>query len=367
MFSSKYFIYLDTKIIGAATQIVNFFDNQVFNANDVVILVKKYKHKSAKKIKEIFIKAGLRFLFIKMSDIDLLTEGFIFYPFNAQSNVRVAANRKLTHIFITHGESNKAASVKPIIRVYDYVVTAGQAGIDRFLANYIFNASDIASGRLIKMGDTFVGSTGLDRKFSDSSPCIFYAPTWEGGIESENYSSLANVKKLSRMLMGLVKKYGINKIVIRPHPNTGSRLKIYRKHLLELLKSLSEQGVEPILLIKDFKLTLMEKWGLKQYQVLWKNTISQYRAIYGVCDISAMETQMLNENIPYSLYWDNERYPNTLYNPDIYHTVSDDFPHWWIINTAKISQENYKNYVIDEEISSCSIESRINLLINKTQ
>lgn len=134
-----YFIYLDSKIVGSALQICTFFENGVFDKNNTTILIKKYKHKSNKMIGNIFKNKVFNYRFVNENDLDNLESGVIFYPFNAQSNCRAVANRNLTHIFITHGESNKVSSIKPIIRIYDYVITAGQAGIDRYLTNNIFS------------------------------------------------------------------------------------------------------------------------------------------------------------------------------------------------------------------------------------
>ncbi|MDP4360951.1 hypothetical protein QR510_30430, partial [Escherichia coli] len=79
----------------------------------------------------------------------LICSKIVFYLFNAQSNCRIVANRNLIHVFVTHGESHKLASVKPIIRIYDYVVTSGDVGIDRYLKSGIFTPFDIRNGKVI--------------------------------------------------------------------------------------------------------------------------------------------------------------------------------------------------------------------------
>lgn len=359
-----YYLYLDTKIIGAAKQMVTFFEHGIFQKENTVVLLKRYIHPSNKKICNIFKKSGIKYRLVSKSDIDQLTEGVIFYPFNAQSNVRTVANRKLKHIFVTHGESNKVASVKPIIRIYDHVVTAGQAGIDRFLAHSIFSNHDVESGRLIKMGNTFVGNTGLSNYISDSLPCIFYAPTWEGGIESENYSSLGNTSTLCQILTSLAHKYKTNQIIIRPHPNTGHRLKIYRKHLINLMVELTRKGLSIIVQTHHLPLSLKEKWVCKINKITWSDDISAYRALFGICDISAMETQLLNENIPYYLYWDKQQFPLILCNSNIYHSAPPEFPNYWVPASGQATQE-YKNYVIDPEMSTPPLARRISLLLQK--
>ena len=360
-----YYLYLDSKIIGTAKQTVTFFEHGIFQKENTVVLLKKYAHASNTKIRQILEQAGITCRVVNMGDIDRLESGIIFYPFNAQSNARTAANRKLKHIFVTHGESSKAASVKPIIRIYDHVATAGQAGIDRFLAHRIFSNHDVETGRLIKMGNTFVGSTGLASSFSDGLPCIFYAPTWEGGIESENYSSLSHTEALSCTLTTLAQQHQTAAIVIRPHPNTGHRLKIYRKHLLNLMLALSKNGLSVMVQTQNLPLSLKEKWACRRHKITYGNHISAYRALFGLCDISAMETQLLNENIPYYLYWNALQHPFTLCNPKAYRAAPPEFAHYWEPDPGHYPQESYKNYVIDAEMSSHPITSRINLLLQQ--
>ncbi|OOH85096.1 hypothetical protein BMT54_11920 [Pasteurellaceae bacterium 15-036681] len=347
------YIYLDSKIIGAAKQIVAYFEQGIFSKKDTVVLVKKYKHKSAKQIARIFSQYRLMFRFVRMRDLDHLGKGVIFYPFNAQSNVRAVANRKLKHIFITHGESNKIASIKPIIRIYDYIVTAGQAGIDRFIANGIFSSHDVEHGRFIKMGDTFIGQTGLAQPDTGKA-CLFYAPTWEGGIEQENYSSLENISFVMSTLCELARQYDINEIVIRPHPNMGHRLKIYRQHLLELIKLLSMNGFSIVIFSRHFTFSWLEKLKLRRYKIQSLDDLSHYYARFGVCDISAMESQLLNEDIPYHLYWNSFRHPSVFVDASIYEDTQfiEGSQKFITLVATQIRNNRFKDYLIDQHIKS---------------
>lgn len=366
MHGYQQFLYLDSKIIGTAKQIIVFFDNGIFQRENTVVLVKKYKHKSAEQMAEILKKSQISFYFINAAEIDALNSGVVFYPFNAQSNCRVAANRKLTHVFITHGESNKAASVKPIIRIYDYIVTAGQAGIDRFLMHKIFTPYDVKEGRLITMGDTFVGSTGLSET---GEPCIFYAPTWEGGIELENYSSLENVDLVAKTIVQLSHEYQTKNIVIRPHPNTGHRLKTYWQNLLLLMQKLSINGLQIKVFATNFSANFWQKWKLKCQGVEIIRNLSSYQAKFGLCDISAMETQFLNEDIPYYLYWNKAKQPKALMNSDIYQATSflQDKQIFIELCDEQKYQNKFKHYLIDESVSSMPVAQKINHLLKQIQ
>lgn len=359
------FIYLDSKIIGAALQICTFFDYGVFDKSKVVVLIKKYKHKSNKIIGGIFKKAKIQYCFVIESDLDELKSGVIFYPFNAQSNCRAVANRNLTHIFITHGESNKVSSIKPIIRIYDYVITAGQAGIERYLTNHIFSQYDVDKGRIIPLGDTFIGKTGLSSNKMEKN-VIFYAPTWEGGIERENYSSLSFVDKVTKFLIQTSEKNHIDTVVIKPHPNMGHRLKRYRDYLFDIVGVLRKHKINVVLFKPYTNINFMQFLQYKKIGVQFTQTLDGYHAVIGFCDVSAMETQFLNENISYYLFLTKKETQSLLKNNHCqqHHFVNfldDDY-----VNLISLNDEYYKNlkvFFIEQKFLNIPIDKRIGFLL----
>lgn len=358
------FIYLDSKIIGSALQICAFFECGIFDKNNITILIKKYKHKSNKIIANIFSKENIHYRFVSADDMDKLAEGVIFYPFNAQSNCRAVANRKLTHIFITHGESNKVSSIKPIIRIYDYVITAGQAGIDRYLANNIFSQYDVDMGKIIPLGNTFIGKTGL-APVGVGQGVVFYAPTWEGGIEKENYSSLSYVDKVAKILIEATQLYQTKMLVIKSHPNTGHRLNSYIDHLCELAKIITKQNIQVIIFELHFKIGFVQKLILKQSGIKFVNKLDEFSAVVGFCDISAVETQFLNENVPYYLFYDEKKYPSTLdwyydYERILINVHQDNL----LIKVAKDDFTYLKRYIINQDLNDMIINNRIKFLLD---
>lgn len=361
MSALPYYIYLDSKIVGTAKQIATFFADQIFSSANTTVLIKKYKHKSAKQIADVFRQQNIDYHFVLAEDLDKLESGIIFYPFNAQSNCRAVANRKLTHIFITHGESNKAASVKPIIRIYDYVFTAGQAGIERFLAHGIFSQYDVDVGRIIMAGDTFVGKTGLS---SQGEKCIFYAPTWEGGIEQENYSSLVYWNDLAERIALKKAEYQVDKILIRPHPNVGYRLPIYRKHILSLAQALIKQyDVNVLLYQPNLSLSFWQKWQWQKIGVQFVNDLSKFQAVFAFCDISAMETQFLNEDIAYELFYPTYQSTMAIPNLHIYGEVAKMGIQATWLSLKDVAQ--HKAYLIDARFEQMALSNRMDFLINQ--
>lgn len=359
------FVYLDSKIIGSALQICTFFDYGVFDKNKVIVLVKKYKHKSNKIIGGIFKQENIQYCFVVDADLDNLESGVIFYPFNAQSNCRAVANRNLTHIFITHGESNKVSSIKPIIRIYDYVITAGQAGIERYLNHHIFSQYDVDKGRIISLGDTFIGKTGLSANKMNKN-VIFYAPTWEGGIERENYSSLSFVDKVTKILIQTSKKCHIDTVVIKPHPNMGHRLKEYRTYLFNIVSVLRDYGIGVVLFKPYTNINIVQFLQYKKLGVKFSRSLDRYHAIIGFCDISAMETQFLNEDIPYHLFLTKKETQSLLKNHQYQQHHFVNFLDDGYLNLTSLNHEYYQHlkvFFIEQKFLNIPINKRIGLLL----
>lgn len=357
------YLYLDSKIVGTAKQIVRFYEHGIFGS-ETTVLLKPYWSRKHKEIRKILSDAGIPVRIVRNPDIDALSDGIVFYPFNALSNCRCAANRRLTHIFITHGESNKVSSVKPILRIYDFVAAAGQAGIDRLLQHRIFTPYDVQTGRLIKMGSTFIGRTGLNPEAEEQ--IIFYAPTWEGGIPSENYSSLQNTDLVLHYIKQACKRHGVRHVLIRPHPNTGHRLPEYRKHLTDLVCRLKTEGMRVTLYTGQLKPSLLQRIKFKRHGTAQTETLNGFRAAAAFCDLSAMETQLLNENISYHIFSSREHFEQFFYQK--YKTLYQAI--WLDLHAAKqtlpqASPDDFaklKQYVI-EDIDPSGHRNPIDFLI----
>ncbi len=290
--SKLYYIYLDTKIVGAVEQLISYFQAQVFNKNDCIHVLCKFYKEIEKEFSKRFELNDIPYKFLrKQSELVLEKDKTVFYLFNAQSNCRVVANRNLTHIFVTHGESHKPASTKPIIRIYDYVITSGKVGIERYLKSGIFTPYDIESGRLITLGDTFLGDNNFI--YDQHSTAIVYAPTWEGGVPEENYCSLS--LKNAYRIVAFCKKRHINTIHVKPHPNIGHRDTAYKEVLNHTINIFQREG----LVTFGKKIEPISLWR-KLFRFPKGNSIppSSIPVRYAITDISAMEMQFINKKIP---------------------------------------------------------------------
>ena len=296
------YIYLDTKIIGAVKQTINYFNEGVFSKENTVIVWKEYQVVNSK-IKKLFSKTSIKNVsFKKFSQLpNFENNSVIFYLFNAQSNCRITANRNLKHIFITHGESNKISSVKPIIRIYDHVIVAGDAGIDRFLDSKLFSICDIEQNRIIKMGNTFIGDIKLS--YDENSENILYAPTWEGGVKEENYTSLSNDLKIAKKIVQFAIKYNKKNIIIQPHPNLGHRDLRYKIYLINTINYFHNHNLNVFL--KNWEMPFLQKIRLyvKKVKLYDISHLEKMGIFYAFCDVSAIETQLLDKKIPYFIFF----------------------------------------------------------------
>jgi hypothetical protein len=334
------YLYIDSKIEGTIKMVLSYYDNGIFTP-DTTILFKLYKS-NTRLLKQLRNNNINVIVIKKWKDLPSLKNKTIYYMFNAQSNCRMVSYREAKHIFIGHGESNKLSSAKPIFRIYDYLHIAGKANIDRFLQNNIFNQCDIDNGKLVLVGNRYIKK--ILYKYNPDSKHVLYSPTWEGGIKEENYSSLNKELKSFETLHLYCKEQNITDIIIQPHPNTGHRDKRYILYLYNGIKYLKNKGYH----------IHLRNWSWFKY-ILKTNLINIQDSIdikFAFCDISAMETQLLNNDIPYKIFINKTKnlIPNNDFTSKYYKQVGIyDFEY---TNEKNINTTLYiesKNYYIHKD------------------
>ncbi len=140
------------------------------------------------------------------------------FPANTAKNLHMLRVPGIGHVFIGHGDSDKAASFNPYTKVYDEVWVAGQAGRDRYLRAQVgVRDEDIVEvGRPQLTGIRPAGDRPADRVFT-----VLYAPTWEGWLADECQTSLmAMGPGIIRALLAHEPRL---RVVYKPHPLTGTR------------------------------------------------------------------------------------------------------------------------------------------------
>ncbi len=165
------------------------------------------------------------------------------YPANSTLNIHLLRDNRLSHVFIGHGDSDKAGSASPFSRAYDRIWVSGQAGIDRYAAAGVEIPADRFDivGRpplssklraierdMARAADSGVGPTErllaeLDETNNGGSAptTILYAPTWEGYFEEANYSSLEAMGL--DLVRAICEHFPAVRVIFKPHPMSGHR------------------------------------------------------------------------------------------------------------------------------------------------
>jgi len=123
------------------------------------------------------------------------------------------------HVFISHGESDKAYMSQNTIKRYDLYFAAGQAAIDRISSKVAHYDTD---KRIFQIGrPQSLDSYELPADFIQSQKKkVLYAPTWEGVTKATRYTSI--VSHGAKLVQALIDS-GEYQITYRPHPLSGSR------------------------------------------------------------------------------------------------------------------------------------------------
>jgi hypothetical protein len=108
------------------------------------------------------------------------------YVNNSVLNFHSLVSRRMLHIQLNHGESDKLCMASNQVKAYDRVFVAGEAAVRRHRAALL----DFDESRLVR-----IGRPQLDLRPQPVLPAtrrrtILYAPTWEGEDSTNDYTSL---------------------------------------------------------------------------------------------------------------------------------------------------------------------------------
>lgn len=122
---------------------------------------------------------------------------------------------ELAHVYLGHGDSDKAVSASNQLKAYDRVFVAGQAAVDRIVETLMW----FDTGKVVRIGrPQLPASASAPRERSAAPATVLYAPTWEGAQKSMSYSS---VQSHGVALVQSLLDAGL-RVVYRPHPRTGA-------------------------------------------------------------------------------------------------------------------------------------------------
>lgn len=158
----------------------------------------------------------------------------MFYVNNNLSNFSVLRITHLTHVHLSHGESEKTSMVSNQLKAYDFCFVAGAAASRRIESTLKhFDPTHLVT----------IGRPQLDELFATegfTSPAgrrtVLYAPTWEGDRPAMAYGSVGSAGE--KWVADILRSDHL-RLIYRPHPKTGSRSKITREANLRIQKSIA--------------------------------------------------------------------------------------------------------------------------------
>jgi hypothetical protein len=166
-----------------------------------------------------------------------LSPKVLLYPNQNVRNFYALRYPGAVHVFVSHGESDKAYMFQNTIKRYDLYFASGQAAVERISSKV--SSYDI-SKRIMKIGRPQSLDTHVPPQDFSHSPRkrILYAPTWEGVTRATRYTSI--VSHGAAIVRALIDSDQYQ-VTYRPHPLSGSRDSDV-KHANEAIKRLIEQA-----------------------------------------------------------------------------------------------------------------------------
>jgi len=172
--------------------------------------------------------------------LDYLKPKVLLYPNQNVRNFFPLRFREAIHVFVSHGESDKAYMYQNTIKRYDLYFGAGQAAKKR-IANNVWNYDVDKRIKLIgrpQLND--VNPLPYSPKLKhDYRWKILYAPTWEGVTRATRYSSIVSH---ANQMVHEFNKASDCMLAYRPHPLTGSRevkFKEANREIIDYIKNSS--------------------------------------------------------------------------------------------------------------------------------
>jgi hypothetical protein len=133
------------------------------------------------------------------------------YVYSRDNDDFMKARRRMTHVWLHHGDSDKEASFRRRSAAYDVLVVAGQAAIDRYAAHGVH----ISSEKFKILGRPQVENieTASASISTVDDPVVLYAPTWYAADYKNNHSSLPIGTAIVSALLARNAT-----VIFRPHP-----------------------------------------------------------------------------------------------------------------------------------------------------
>ncbi|MGP5319062.1 CDP-glycerol glycerophosphotransferase family protein [Arthrobacter rhombi] len=122
-----------------------------------------------------------------------------FYVNNAGNNSHFIERRDLKHVWLNHGDSEKPACYNPVHNIYDFIFSAGQAGVDRYARQGV----TIPHEKFRIVGRPQVREVLRPGSYQNAqgSKTVLYAPTWRGPYKDTEVYSLRHGEEIVSALL----------------------------------------------------------------------------------------------------------------------------------------------------------------------
>jgi len=303
----KYFIFINSKVTNIIDQIFPHFEKE-FLDKDKVLIVYKHHFESVKYIERDIKKYGLQgHCIINLRDIPSVKDAIWIYTHNSMHNFAVI-NKNLysTHIWIGHGDSEKIAYYKKMIRIYDYIFVVGELSIERFLTHKIFREGE--RYKFIRIGKMALCSV-LPTTVTEGKKAMLFAPTWEGAMAEENYATLHLHQENTEFIERISNQLDIDTIVIKLHPNTGIRDSKVVHQTIKIVKSLLNLDKKLIFIAEKGDWIYGYIYNEFKDKLAYRDKLYQlidYKFEVAVANISAMAPMIDIEGIKTFVIYDKE-------------------------------------------------------------
>jgi len=204
-----------------------------------------------------------------------------FYVFS-RDNEEFIKVRRITHVWLHHGDSDKEASRRRKFRAYDVLVVAGQAAIDRYAAHGVHIPSrkfKILGRPQVENIETVTASISTVDK-----PVVLYAPTWYAADHRFHHSSLPIGTAIVSALLARNAT-----VIFRPHPANrrlpDAAAAIAAIH--ELLRADAEATLRP------------HRWGAEASDPTFAELTNAADAM--VADVSGVVTDFMQSLKPFAM------------------------------------------------------------------
>jgi hypothetical protein len=133
------------------------------------------------------------------------------YVNNSGHNFHSLTQRRMLHVHVNHGESDKVCMVSNQVKAYDRVFVAGQAAVRRHRAALI----EFDESKLVRVGRPQLDLRPEPGLVPSDRATILYAPTWEGENASNDYTS---VDVFGQDIVAAALSVPDTRVVYKPHP-----------------------------------------------------------------------------------------------------------------------------------------------------